>query len=103
MSFRRNREQALEWHKWVETHQDSLIAIGIPREVWEDRSVWQHFLGHGYSSDELSWRMFRFSPDDLDEDHLRQFHLFLDENGLGTGCVGSTVGDELARRFGNGD
>jgi hypothetical protein len=99
MSFRRNRERSLEWHKWVEAHKERLIAIGIPREVWEDPSVWQRFLWHGYSSDPSHWRNFRFSIDDLDEEHLRLLHEFLITEGFGPNCYGSTVWDHLQRRF----
>jgi hypothetical protein len=99
MSFRRNRREALEWHQWVEAHRDRLIAIGIPREVWGDKSVWQRFLWHGYSSDPEDWRMFRFSMDDLDESRLRLLYDFLAESGPGPGCSGSTVWDALRRRF----
>jgi hypothetical protein len=103
MSFRRDRQNSLEWHNWTASYQERLIAIGIPREVWEDKSAWQRFLWHGYSSDPLDWRMFRFSMDDLDELRLRLLFEFLAENGPGPGCNGSTVWDALQTRFAPAD
>jgi hypothetical protein len=103
MSFRRDRDKTLEWHKWVEANQDRLIAIGIPREVWEDRAVWQRFLWHGYHSDELNWRMFRFSMDDLEVERLKLLHQFFSDEGFSPGCQGSTVWDALQRQFAQPD
>ena len=99
MSFRRNREQSLEWHKGVEEHRERLVAIGIPREVWADRAVWLRFLQEGFHSDSSDWRMLRFSFDDLDTENLRLLHQFLCDLGFEPDCHGFEVWDSLQRQF----
>lgn len=48
MSFRRNKEKALHWQKWLQKHHDELLACGIPHIVLEDMWHWYYFLEHGY-------------------------------------------------------
>ena len=48
MSFRRDKEKALQWQKWLQTHRDKLIACGIPLIVLENTANWYYFLEHGY-------------------------------------------------------
>ena|SRR6266508_659319 len=100
MSFRRNRQESLEWHHWVKTNQERLIAIGIPREIWQERGDWQRFLQEGFHSEPTNWRAFRFALEDLDQEHRKQLYQFLLEIGSGPNCYGSTVWDALQREFG---
>lgn len=46
MSFRRDKEEALKWQKWIARHRDELVACGVPHIVLE-RQHWGNFLDHG--------------------------------------------------------
>ena len=35
MSFRRDKEKALHWQKWLQKHRDELLACGIPHRFGE--------------------------------------------------------------------
>lgn len=48
MSFRRDKEKALQWQKWLQKHRDELLACGIPHILVEDIRHWYYFLEHGY-------------------------------------------------------
>jgi hypothetical protein len=48
MSFRRDREESLQWQRWLQKHSQKLVACGIPHIVLEDMSHWYYFLEHGY-------------------------------------------------------
>src|SRR4051812_13986085 len=77
MSSRRDRSAALEWQQWVNAHEAELVAIGIPREVWEDRSAWSRFVGHGYHPPVSNRRDVRFSADDLPTEQQYRLYQFL--------------------------
>ena len=48
MSFRRNRDDSSRWHQWKFNHAESLIALGLPRELFDRESNWLLFLQEGY-------------------------------------------------------
>lgn len=78
MSFRRNRETEREWRLWVTTHEDELIAIGVPREVWADRLTWWRFVEHGHHPDVSDARDVRFRLADLSREQQHRLYQFLD-------------------------
>ncbi len=78
MSFRRDRDTELGWRQWVSAHQDELIAIGIPREVWADRLTWWRFVDHGYHPPIENARDVRFKVSDLSDEQQRRLYQFLD-------------------------
>lgn len=46
MAFRRDKEKALRWKRWVQNNRDQLQAAGVPAEVYEDRDRWLYFVEH---------------------------------------------------------
>jgi len=48
MSFRRDKQKALQWKTWLQKHRPSLVAAGVPQVVLDDISHWYYFLEHGY-------------------------------------------------------
>jgi hypothetical protein len=99
MAFRRDHDTELEWRRWVRAHEDELVAIGIPREVWADRMTWWRFVDHGYHPPVSNRRDVRFSADDLPEPQQRQLHAFLDSI-LPEGRYSSSLWAVLCSRFG---
>ena len=78
MSFRRDRESELAWRRWVRTHADELIAIGIPREVWADELTWWLFVEDGNHPPASNARDVRFRLSDLSDDQQHRLYRFLD-------------------------
>lgn len=78
MSFRRDHDTELAWRKWVRAHEDELVAIGIPREVFIDRMTWWRFLEHALHPPASSARDVRFRLEDLSPDQQLRFYQFLD-------------------------
>lgn len=77
MSFRRDRESELAWRRWVRAHEAELVAIGIPREVWADRTTWYRFLWHGHHPPASNARDVRFRLADLSEERQRRLYRLL--------------------------
>jgi hypothetical protein len=102
MSFRRDRETELAWHRWVSAHTDQLIAIGIPREVWADRLTWGRFVEHGYHPPVSNARDVRFRVSDLSDEQQYQLYRFLD-TVLPAPRYGSSLWVILHSRFGETD
>ena len=48
MSFRRDKQKALRWQKWLQRNRDSVLACGVPLQVVENERYWFYFLDHGY-------------------------------------------------------
>ena len=99
MSFRRDCETTLAWQRWVSTHQDELIVIGIPREVWGDCLIWNRFLEHGYHPPIENVCEFRL--DDLSPVQQQKFYRFLSNNMAEGGRPGNDVWMILHQRFGS--
>lgn len=99
MGFRRNSDKELAWQRWVRAHEDELIAIGIPREVWADELTWWLFVDHGYHPPVNNRRDVRFSADDLSEPQQRRLYRFLDSI-LPADRYGSSLWGVLHSRFG---
>ena len=78
MSFRRDRESARVWRRWVAAHEDELVAIGVPREVWADRLTWWRFVEHGCHPDVSNARDVRFRLADLTGEQQHRLYLLLD-------------------------
>jgi hypothetical protein len=99
MSFRRDRGTESTWRRWVRDHEDELIAIGLPREVWADRLTWWQFVDHGYHQPVSSAREVRFRLSDLSDHQQHRLYLFLD-SVLPEARSGSSLWAVLNRRFG---
>lgn len=78
MSFRRDRETEQAWRRWVTAHEDELIAIGIPREVWADRLTWWRFVDHGHHPSVDNARDVRFRLSDLTAEQQYRLYQFFD-------------------------
>jgi hypothetical protein len=100
MSFRRNKQKALEWQSWVRANEDRLIGIGVPREVWEEPMTWWRFVDHGYHPPVSNRRDVRFRADDLSETQQRQLFEFLRDALSERDRVGSSLWAVLQSRFG---
>ena len=48
MSFRRDKEKALHWKRWLQKNRDELLACGVPHLVLDDMWHWYYFLEHSY-------------------------------------------------------
>lgn len=46
MGFRKDKQQALEWKKWLQRNRDVLVECGLPAEIYENRRNWLYFLDH---------------------------------------------------------
>lgn len=102
MSFRRDSESEREWRRWVDAHQNELIAIGIPREVWADRLTWQRFIEHGYHATGPTPHDVRFRLEDLSDERQHRLYRFLDA-ALTESRGGNAVWLILDSRFGPAD
>ncbi len=45
MGFRLEKQDRLEWKKWLQRNRDILVDCGLPNEVYENRFNWFIFLG----------------------------------------------------------
>lgn len=57
MAFRRDREQALTWQRWIDEHYDQLVATSVPKEIYSDQFRWQRFLESGGWDAESGWHV----------------------------------------------
>jgi len=85
MSFRRDKEQALRWQKWLQVHRGQLAACAIPALVFEDSSRWFYFLEHGYFTPTGSAEPI-VSVDRMAPDQALRLCLFLEQDDLYPGC-----------------
>ena len=46
MGFRQDKQDRLEWTKWLQRNRGVLVECGLPSEIYEDRRHWFYFLGH---------------------------------------------------------
>jgi hypothetical protein len=102
VSFRRDHDTELAWQQWVRTHEDELIAIGIPREVWADRLTWWRFVDHGYHPPASNAREVRFRVSDLSDEQQHRLYRFLD-NILPEARYSYSLWAILHSRFGRTD
>jgi hypothetical protein len=103
MSYRKDKAKAAQWQDWVKRHQESLIEIGIPREVWSEPMDWWRFVDHGYHPPVSNSRDVRVSADDLSDDRQRRLFEFLRDTLSEGNRVGSTLWAVLRARFGSGE
>ena len=46
MSFRRDKDGAMEWKRWLTRCRARLVACGLPVEVYQTQRAWWYFLEH---------------------------------------------------------
>jgi hypothetical protein len=46
VGFRGNKQDRLEWKKWLQRNRNLLVECGLPAELFENRRCWSYFLEH---------------------------------------------------------
>jgi hypothetical protein len=44
--FHQDKQDRLEWKKWLQRNRHILVECGLPVEMFEDRRLWLYFLEH---------------------------------------------------------
>ena len=78
MSFRRNSENSLAWHKWLQQNEKLLDDCGLPTIVFASESHWRDFLEHGFLDHHND--AINFTVDELSETKLRKLKDFLESS-----------------------
>jgi hypothetical protein len=81
MSFRRNKEKALQWQRWLRKHRDELLASGIPPLVLEDERHWEHFMYEGYYTPPGSAEPI-LNVNRLERQHMERLSCLLEREGI---------------------
>lgn len=76
MSFRRDKEGAMERKRWLARCRPRLVDCGLPSEAYETQRAWWFFLDHGNlgPGPRTGW----FGLDALSPAQLQKLHEFLE-------------------------
>ena len=96
MAYRRDREKALRWSRWVRRNRRRLGECGIPPVVYERERNWWYFLDHEhFAPDPFNCVL---SMDDLSEAQASALWRFLEEEEGDDETPSMALGD-LRHRF----
>src|SRR5262245_17025817 len=81
MSFRRNKEKALQWQRWLQKQRDELLASGSPALDLEDERHWEHFMYEGYYTPAGSAEPI-LEVDRMERQHMECLSCLLEREGM---------------------
>jgi hypothetical protein len=75
MTYRRDRQKALNWRKWLLKNQAILDRCGLPERILKDEAHWWDFLDHGFLDHHGDISQFKL--EDLSAKQLNELFTFL--------------------------